>query len=292
MARVTPEIEFLTGQLIERLSGFQDGHPNHRTCLQYALSNLRFHRFLDVDSLKVSRKIKRLCFKFSVHSQDDKSERFRALTDSFLASPLFYSDPDSDHHYALILMMTLLGDCPTQSEYGEEEKCVEVVEDEINWQEELCHDTSNWTLFSHVDNEESWSDSEENEGMHDAVMALHLMSEKENEGNEKQPDTQPTTNQGDGKHHDFSKAFHDQLVPQYWNSEAMNDAKSLTPKWMVGIKSDPSCQTLTESVVLRETLWCVRPLYLSCLFVHVMLLGNENDFATTGACWSLRLLHD
>jgi hypothetical protein len=58
-----------------------------------------------------------------VHSQDDKSERFRALTDSFLASPLFYSDPDSDHHYALILMMTLLGDCPTQSEYGEEEKC-------------------------------------------------------------------------------------------------------------------------------------------------------------------------
>jgi hypothetical protein len=128
--------------------------------------------------------------------------------------------------------------------------------------------------------------------MHDAVMALHLMSEKENEGNEKQPDTQPTTNQGDGKHHDFSKAFHDQLVPQYWNSEAMNDAKSLTPKWMVGIKSDPSCQTLTESVVLRETLWCVRPLYLSCLFVHVMLLGNENDFATTGACWSLRLLHD
>ena len=36
----------------------------------------------------------RLCFKFSVHSQDDKGQRLRALTDSFLSSPLFCSDSD------------------------------------------------------------------------------------------------------------------------------------------------------------------------------------------------------
>ncbi|XP_025091554.1 gamma-tubulin complex component 5-like [Pomacea canaliculata] len=135
MARI--KADELTRQLITHVTGFQEGDENFGLCLQFVLSNFRYHRFLDVNSHKVLRLLDGLCTKLQVHSLKDRADSLRSLVSQFLDKPLL-SDNEltkTDAHYAVLLVLFTLGLSPTNAIYE-----TPVVEAE----EELT-DTFNWT---------------------------------------------------------------------------------------------------------------------------------------------------
>ncbi|KAL5014094.1 hypothetical protein ScPMuIL_008364 [Solemya velum] len=136
MARWRGNFEQDLGKLIRRITGFEEHEENIKVCEQFALSNLKYHRFLDVDSHKVTRALNGVCEKFKIHSRCSKAESLRSLAEEFLATPAFEGRDHgkTDTHYSLLSLLLLLADAPIYSDY--EGRTVEVltqVEDEFDW---------------------------------------------------------------------------------------------------------------------------------------------------------------
>jgi hypothetical protein len=93
----------------------QPSDENFELCFQYVKSNFRHHRFLDVDSFKVTRAIKGLVEKFRVHSQEARAEALDSLTTSFLSSRLHGSYEQSEIHYGVLQLLLSLSENPTGS---------------------------------------------------------------------------------------------------------------------------------------------------------------------------------
>ncbi|XP_076456838.1 gamma-tubulin complex component 5-like [Babylonia areolata] len=119
MARLKEETEQLTRQLITKVSGFQESEENFHLCLQFAHSNFRYHRFLDVDSHRVNRLLEGLQTKLQVHSLGPRSDSLRELVSAFVNSPLLDDEgrTSTDTHYGLLLLLCQLADSPTNTEY-------------------------------------------------------------------------------------------------------------------------------------------------------------------------------
>uniref|UniRef100_I3LW32 Gamma-tubulin complex component n=1 Tax=Ictidomys tridecemlineatus TaxID=43179 RepID=I3LW32_ICTTR len=96
MARLVPSWTRLDKQqerdvreLIRRVSGLQDeADPNFQLALNFAWSNFRFHRFLDVNSHKIEKTIEGIYEKFIIHSDLSKAASWKKLTEEFLNSSL------------------------------------------------------------------------------------------------------------------------------------------------------------------------------------------------------------
>ncbi|XP_067665574.1 gamma-tubulin complex component 5-like isoform X2 [Haliotis asinina] len=119
MARWRGNFENLTKSLITHLTGLEDGEENFRLCQQFAMSNFKFHRFLDVDSHKVNRALDGMRTKFEVHSQTEKAIALTQLTEEFLNSPIFEdkNDGKTDTHYSILYLLFLLADNPTAADF-------------------------------------------------------------------------------------------------------------------------------------------------------------------------------
>ncbi|KAL9962926.1 hypothetical protein ACROYT_G032081 [Oculina patagonica] len=83
-----PNIQGLTEEFVKSLTGFKKSSRNFTVSVQFALSNFRYHQFLDVNSQKVERNIDGVCQKLKVHSQSEKAEILRDLCNRFLNLPL------------------------------------------------------------------------------------------------------------------------------------------------------------------------------------------------------------
>ncbi|KAF7478047.1 Hypothetical predicted protein [Marmota monax] len=96
MARLVPAWTRLDKQqerdvreLIRRVSGLHDeADPNFQLALNFAWSNFRFHRFLDVNSHKIEKTIEGIYEKFIIHSDLSKAASWKKLTEEFLNSSL------------------------------------------------------------------------------------------------------------------------------------------------------------------------------------------------------------
>nr|XP_020011042.1 gamma-tubulin complex component 5-like [Castor canadensis] len=76
-------------ELILRVTGLQDeADPNFQLALNFAWSNFRFHRFLDVNSHKIEKTIEGIYEKFVIHSDLSKAASWKRLTQEFLNASL------------------------------------------------------------------------------------------------------------------------------------------------------------------------------------------------------------
>lgn len=85
MAVFTKEVSLLTTNLIQTITGFLPGEENYNLCFEFCRSNIKYHRYLDVDSYKVTRSIENLEIKFKVHSQPEKAKHLKSATEHFLS---------------------------------------------------------------------------------------------------------------------------------------------------------------------------------------------------------------
>ncbi|XP_055996966.1 gamma-tubulin complex component 5-like isoform X2 [Ostrea edulis] len=122
--------------LIYQTTGFQEGDENFAICVQFAMTNIKYHRFLSVDSHKVTKSINGILEKFEIHSQLDKKDCLQRLCEQFLSTPCFEGRDTgkTDTHYSLLMLLLSIGENPTHATYIEKPKILKApVVDDFDW---------------------------------------------------------------------------------------------------------------------------------------------------------------
>lgn len=79
------QLEHDVRELVRQVTGLQDeADSNFQMALDFAWSNFRFHRFLDVNSHKVEKTIEGIYEKLTIHSDLSKAASWKRLTKEFL----------------------------------------------------------------------------------------------------------------------------------------------------------------------------------------------------------------
>ncbi|XP_065485648.1 gamma-tubulin complex component 5 isoform X1 [Caloenas nicobarica] len=115
--------------LVRSVTGLPEeelGGGRFQTALNFAWSNFRFHRFLDVNSHKVERTIEGIHEKLIVHSDLGKAASWKRLTEKFLNSPLpNIEETKTDTHYSILSLLLCLSDSPSNTTYVEKPRVKE-----------------------------------------------------------------------------------------------------------------------------------------------------------------------
>uniref|UniRef100_A0A8C3L8D2 Gamma-tubulin complex component n=1 Tax=Chrysolophus pictus TaxID=9089 RepID=A0A8C3L8D2_CHRPC len=219
----------------------ESGGGRFQTALNFAWSNFRFHRFLDVNSHKVERTIEGIHEKLIVHSDLGKAASWKRLTEKFLNSPLpSIEETKTDTHYSILSLLLCLSDSPSNTTYVEKPR-----------------------------EKEDWSgESEEEEdtqplSREDSGIQVDRTPLEDQDPNKK---TVPNVSWKVGEP-DARSWLEQHVVPQYWTGRAPRFSHSLhlhsnlAAVWDHHLYTSdplyvPEERTLvTETQVIRETLW-------------------------------------
>eukprot|EP00112_Aurelia_sp_Birch-Aquarium-sp1_P006415 Seg1709.5 transcript_id=Seg1709.5/GoldUCD/mRNA.D3Y31 product="Gamma-tubulin complex component 5" protein_id=Seg1709.5/GoldUCD/D3Y31 len=132
-------IDDLAGELISSITPLERGTDNFKISTDFALSNFRFHRFLDVNSYEISRRLQGLKEKFNISCQDHKAKQLVNLKDQYLNSPFSSSTfaENTDEHFGALSLLLNLSESPVYRDYVVAKKPDVKEEEEINWTEYL-----------------------------------------------------------------------------------------------------------------------------------------------------------
>ncbi|XP_023560426.1 gamma-tubulin complex component 5 [Octodon degus] len=151
--------------LIRQVTGLQDeADPNFQLALNFAWSNFRFHRFLDVDSHKIEKTIEGIYEKFIIHSDLSKAASWKRLTEEFLNASLpSIEEIKTDAHYSILSLLLCLSDSPSNSNYVETPRAKEVEkQDDFDWGKYLM-EGEEIDLGANIDTP-NWSEDSDDEG--------------------------------------------------------------------------------------------------------------------------------
>ncbi|KAM9021283.1 gamma-tubulin complex component 5 isoform 4-T8 [Ara ararauna] len=129
-SRFEQEQDRAVRELVRSVTGLPEeelGSDRFQAALNFAWSNFRFHRFLDVNSHKVERTIEGIHEKLVVHSDLGKAASWKRLTEKFLNLPLpSIEETKTDAHYSILSLLLCLSDSPSNTTYIEKPKVKEV----------------------------------------------------------------------------------------------------------------------------------------------------------------------
>ncbi|KAI0207330.1 Gamma-tubulin complex component 5 [Lamellibrachia satsuma] len=150
-----------------------EDEENFDRCLQYAMSNFKYHRFLDVNSHKMKRDMEGLRVKFLIHSLEATASAFQTLTEKFLAAS-DVGDGTSVHtdaHYSVLSLLLLLSNSPTRDRDRDRDRVMEMEAEQPPGEEK--DDSFDWASYllegdynSHrgsITNTLDWSADEDSE---------------------------------------------------------------------------------------------------------------------------------
>ncbi|XP_053373064.1 gamma-tubulin complex component 5-like isoform X3 [Mercenaria mercenaria] len=252
--------------------GSDEYEENFAICQQFVISNLKYHRFLSVDSHKVTRQLDGVCEKLKIHSESKKASKLQALSEEFLETAV-YEGKDvgkTDTHYSVLLFLLLISNDPIHSDYVETEKVTaQDMKDDIDWGAYLLegiqrYDPSDGELSDWTDDDD---DSEEEKYVRRTArdnsqsfderqtVAPYIVSDSSTV-HEEEP--------GDVEDCDWLSR---NLIAQYWKGEKVEvetgkyRSCQLNNNWEAyKERIDPlSCDrnkvVVTENVLLREVIW-------------------------------------
>ncbi|XP_052808645.1 gamma-tubulin complex component 5-like [Mya arenaria] len=264
-------------KLIKCVTGFQQNEENFGVCQDFVVSNLKFHRFLGVDSHKVTRQLDGICDKLKIHSEHKKAKKFDELRQEFLGTACFEGRDTgkTDTHYAILLVLMLISESPVRGEYVETKKQQEIEEqDDFDWKAYLMEGIE---YYEPSDGELSdWSDvDEDNVGSGEAGIS---QGNRELRPNTSSPNVteQPVIPFIAGNARGYweepeeisdSDWLSRNLIPQYWKGEKISidtgqyRACQLNNDWeeyktrLDPLRGSPNNTVVTENVLLREIIW-------------------------------------
>ena len=130
------EIDNLAEVLIQSVAGLQQGTENFKIALRFVLSNFRFHRFLDVNSFEVTRKIEGIREKFLVHCKESSASQLKDLKEKYLGQPFSFSlfESKTETHYGVLSLLLNLSESPVKAtDFSPKPKTLPVEEEHIDW---------------------------------------------------------------------------------------------------------------------------------------------------------------
>ncbi|XP_033079816.1 gamma-tubulin complex component 5 isoform X5 [Trachypithecus francoisi] len=294
MARHGPPLSWLDAQqerdvreLVRGVAGLQDeADPNFQLALNFAWSNFRFHRFLDVNSHKIEKTIEGIYEKFIIHSDLSKAASWKRLTEEFLNAPLpSIKEIKTDVHYSILSLLLCLSDSPSNSNYVETPRDKEVEKkDDFDWGKYLMEgeemdigpymDTPNWSEESEEENDQLPLSRE------DSGIQVDRTPLEEQDQNRK---LDPCISWKAGEPDDRSWLEH-HVVHQYWTARpsqfphSLHLHSNLAAVWDQHLySSDPlyvpdDRVLVTETQVIRETLWLLSG--VKKLFIFQLIDGK------------------
>ncbi|XP_074256259.1 gamma-tubulin complex component 5 isoform X6 [Saimiri boliviensis] len=272
--------------LIRSVAGLQDEtDPNFQLAQNFAWSNFRFHRFLDVNSHKIEKTIEGIYEKFVIHSDLSKAASWKRLTEEFLNGPLpSIKEIKTDAHYSILSLLLCLSDSPSNSNYVETPREKEVEKkDDFDWGKYLMEgeemdigpdmDTPNWSEESDEENDQQPLSRE------DSGIQVDRTPLEEQDQNRKLGPCISWKDEPDDRswleHH---------VVHQYWTARpsqfphSLHLHSNLAAVWDQHLyTSDPlyvpdDRVLVTETQVIRETLWLLSG--VKKLFIFQLIDGK------------------
>ncbi|XP_072028660.1 gamma-tubulin complex component 5-like [Amphiura filiformis] len=277
--------EGVAEELVEKLTDFKNGSENFKRTMQYVLSNIKYHRYLDVNSHTVNKEIKGVLEKLQVHSKADKAEALQVVVDTFLEGPLVSpkaSHPKSDAHYSVLSVLLLLAGTPTSQDYEEKtEHERQNEEPDFDWPKYLLEDLPPIKDFNEPSSDE-WEDEEEVSIPEEPLNDSGVITDQSRHPTDNTSQSQlailshvtgsTVTGGGDADRSWLSR----NVVVQYWQGEVdmtmegTHKYSQIARQWETHEKEQSifpivNCMhDLTETHIIRETLW--------------ILMGAEESF--------------
>uniref|UniRef100_A0A2K6TVF7 Gamma-tubulin complex component n=1 Tax=Saimiri boliviensis boliviensis TaxID=39432 RepID=A0A2K6TVF7_SAIBB len=266
--------------LIRSVAGLQDEtDPNFQLAQNFAWSNFRFHRFLDVNSHKIEKTIEGIYEKFVIHSDLSKAASWKRLTEEFLNGPLpSIKEIKTDAHYSILSLLLCLSDSPSNSNYVETPREKEVGTPEVPekpGQYSFCFFffNQNWSEESDEENDQQPLSRE------DSGIQVDRTPLEEQDQNRKLGPCISWKDEPDDRswleHH---------VVHQYWTARpsqfphSLHLHSNLAAVWDQHLyTSDPlyvpdDRVLVTETQVIRETLWLLSG--VKKLFIFQLIDGK------------------
>ncbi|KAM4045971.1 gamma-tubulin complex component 5 isoform 1-T1 [Anomaloglossus baeobatrachus] len=256
-------------KLICSLSGLHDERDkNYQLALQYAWSNFRFHRYLDVSSHSIQRTLDGIYDKFVIHSDLRKAESWKRLTQEFLNLPLSSSEgTKTDAHYAILSLLLCMSDSPSKNDFIEKPREKQAEEEEpFDWGKYLMEGED--VGLNEDDNTPEWSDISEEEEDQETLSREDsgIQVDKTPLDDADKKNTAPVVSWKVGEP-DARTWLEQHVVPQYWTPRACRFSHSshlhsnLAVIWDQHLYTTDPLYTpddktiVTETQVIRETLW-------------------------------------
>ncbi|XP_070923426.1 gamma-tubulin complex component 5 isoform X4 [Macaca nemestrina] len=294
MARHGPPLSWVDAQqerdvreLVRGVAGLPDeADPNFQLALNFAWSNFRFHRFLDVNSHKIEKTIEGIYEKFIIHSDLSKAASWKRLTEEFLNAPLpSIKEIKTDAHYSILSLLLCLSDSPSNSNYVETPRDKEVEKkDDFDWGKYLMEgeemdigpymDTPNWSEESEEENDQLPLSREDS-----GIQVDRTPLEEQDQNRKLDPCISWKADEPDDRswleHH---------VVHQYWTARpsqfphSLHLHSNLAAVWDQHLySSDPlyvpdDRVLVTETQVIRETLWLLSG--VKKLFIFQLIDGK------------------
>ncbi|XP_045417057.1 gamma-tubulin complex component 5 isoform X5 [Lemur catta] len=286
-SRLDREQERDVRELVRRVTALQDeADPNFQLALNFAWSNFRFHRFLDVNSHKIEKTIEGIYEKFIIHSDLSKAASWKRLTEEFLNASLpSIKEIKTDAHYSILSLLLCLSDSPSNSNYVETRRDKEVEKkDDFDWGKYLMEgeeidlgpnvDTPIWSEESE-DEDDQQPLSREDSGIQVDRTPLEEQDENRNLG----PCVSWKADEPDDR-----SWLEQHVVHQYWMvrpsrfPHSLHLHSNLAAIWDQHLySSDPLYVPddrvfVTETQVIRETLWLLSG--VKKLFIFQLIDGK------------------
>ncbi|XP_048453519.1 gamma-tubulin complex component 5 isoform X2 [Rhincodon typus] len=256
-------------KLIQYISGVPEEDPDFQLALQFTWSNVRFHRFLDVDSQKITRVIDGIHEKLIIHSELPKAISWRRLTDEFLDLPLeTVEGTKTKEHYAILSFLLALSDSPSNCQYTEKARQKEEVQhDDFDWGKYLM-EGEEIDIGPYPDTPE-WSEEENEEELQESLSREDSGIQVDKTSPEEQAQIKKVAPHASSKvgEPEARLWLEQHVVTQYWTTKASKFNHSfhlhsnLAAVWEQHLyNTDPLYYSdermlVTETQVIREMLW-------------------------------------
>ncbi|XP_063809343.1 gamma-tubulin complex component 5 [Pseudophryne corroboree] len=255
--------------LISCVSGLQnESASNYQLALQYACSNFRFHRYLDVSSHQIQRTLDGIYEKFIIHSDVNKAESLKRLTGEFLSLPLLNTEgKKTEVHYAILSLLLCLSDSPSKYDYIEKPRKKQAEEEEpFDWGKYLREGED--IGLSPDEGTPEWSDISDEDDDQDPLSREDsgIQVDRTPQDDTEKKSAQPVVSWKIGEP-DARTWLEQHVVPQYWTARSSRFSHSshlhsnLAAIWDQHLYASDPLYTpeertfVTETQVIRETLW-------------------------------------
>ncbi|XP_026689836.2 gamma-tubulin complex component 5-like [Ciona intestinalis] len=157
-------LQQLTADLVSCLTKFPVGSENYESCLEYSMSNIKYHRFLEADGHRIERQISGLQDKFMIYSQPQKAQRLGEMFLQFVDNDITDNSlAKSQVHFSLLSIILHLSHHPIDKVYVKpKRKILQEEQDSFNWGEFLLEgeDQPTWTSSSEESDPEDFHSDE------------------------------------------------------------------------------------------------------------------------------------
>ncbi|GBM74814.1 Gamma-tubulin complex component 5 [Araneus ventricosus] len=149
--------------LTQSVTGFQETDENFQLCLDFAVSNLLYHKYPDVNCFEIKKKISRLHERFLITSNSKKAESFECVTSKLLAIIEKKNDSEKEVGFKILAFLLHLWEtCKEFDEFGNPSilNFSDSGDESLSfdWSAYLHEDDINLQPFSDVSSEFSQSD--------------------------------------------------------------------------------------------------------------------------------------